>query len=61
MLLDYKLTRLDDTPDGKINWSWSRVGNKPTITKFITWDWDWIRKEAEKLKIGESRIYHEDV
>lgn len=61
-MTDYRLTRLPDTDDGRVNWKWERVEKEHGFpTKLISWDWEWIRKEAAKLNIGESKIYHENV
>ena len=29
--------------------------------KLISWNWNWIREEAAKLKVGETKIYEVDV
>lgn len=51
----YKLTRLPDV-DRKINWKWERETlNIPR--KLISFDWNWLREEAAKLEVGESKIY----
>lgn len=59
MRFEYKLTRLPDLSDGRINWSWGPVDKSNKPNALITWDWNWIRQEAAKLKVGESKIYNE--
>ena len=56
----YILTRLPDE-DGKVNWSWKLAEGQIRPYKLITWDWAWIRKEAAKLKVGESKEYWENI
>ena len=58
----YVLTRFPDV-DGKVNYSWKRKHERKWIgmPPLISWDWEWIRKQAEKLKVGESKEFEEDV
>jgi len=61
--MEYKLTRLPDLSDGNINFQWGPVDKENFFHRFvlIDWDWNWIRKEAAKLKVGESKIYDENI
>lgn len=58
----YRLTRLPDLKDGQVNFEWGPIEDDNNILRnhvLIDWDWNWIRKEAAKLEIGESKIYSE--
>lgn len=59
----YVLTRFPDTTDGKISFTWEDKDPQEfmLIQKLISWDWDWIRKEAAKLEVGESKEFLENV
>ena len=55
----YRLTRLPDE-NGEINFKWERM-ELNYAHALIDFDWVGIRKEASKLKIGESVIFEENV
>lgn len=66
MKTNYILTRLENTPEGDINYSWKKEKEEKEkvfwhMPKFITWNWKWLKDEASKLKVGESKIYEEDI
>lgn len=62
MKANYILTRFKNTPNGEVSYSWEpEKQDKCVIRKLITWNWKWLREEAAKLEIGESKIYEMDV
>ena len=54
--MKFKLTRLPDTPDGKVNFDLEEVNPVAydLCHPLIDWDYDSLREEASKLKVGES-------
>lgn len=62
MKANYILTRFENTPNGEVNYSWKpEKQDQYVIRKLITWNWKWLREEAAKLEVGESKIYEMDV
>jgi hypothetical protein len=53
-MTEYILTRHHS--DGKISYSWGPK-EKQFDGRLITWNHKWLRREAFKLKEGESKIY----
>ena len=53
-MTEYILTRYHS--DGKISYSWGPK-EKQFDGRLITWNHKWLRREAFKLKEGESKIY----
>ena len=56
----FELTRLPDLSDGRINYKWRPVDDIK-LRMFISWDYNWIKDEAAKLKVDESKIYEIDL
>lgn len=54
-MTEYILTRCHS--DGKISYSWGPKEKQQFVGKLITWNHKWLRREAFKLKEGESKIY----
>jgi hypothetical protein len=51
-----KITRLPDLNNGDINYTFeSDYDNNPFME--VDYEWDWIKNEASKLKVGESKEY----
>ena len=53
-MTEYILTRYHS--DGKISYSWGPK-EKQFDGRLISWDYKWLRREAFKLKEGESKSY----
>ena len=53
--MKFRLTRLEDTPDGKVDFNLEEINPiKGLFPPLIDWDYDSLREDAAKLKVGES-------
>lgn len=60
---NYILTRLQDTPDGRLNWTLCEQERAMTIgiPPLIHWDYNWINQQVQSMKVGEAKIIQADV
>ena len=53
---EYILTRLSDTPDGKVNWSLGPKDRKLFPSPMVEWDVESIRKIVKEMHVGQAQV-----